>query len=379
MTWALLTAAVLLVVGMGVWWVTGAGDTAPGSDRKGAAQTTVSASAPASAPPASGDREASTRSVLDQDVQIRDTSSPMRIMALTYTARAGESRLVVANVMVDQPVQSSTQVTGVRLSLRCGRSPETTRETQSTENVLRGGRVSQAPRMVYTAPTGGQVSCSVAALLFPGEESGPASSTTLTAQPGSSLTVTSPLPAWSREWTWDYPSKQRYASSLIAPGSSWERAPAEIAQLPRGTTTVALQADHKVTVCYWAGGSSDVTTPLVATTAGSTPDKREDLCRADPFAPGAVVRVIARVERLAADGTPCAPAVTAIDEDYWVGGREHHARLNSDAVVVLPVGRACGTGISVRSWVENVPLDAGPSLDVMVHAPDERLAILPDS
>ena len=136
-----------------------------------------------------------------------------------------------------------------------------------------------------------------------------------------------------------------------------------------------MQSDHKITVCFWRGGSSDATTPLFSAADGS--QVHQNLCEADPLGPGAVVRSRVDLSRLIDQGRPCAPSVVAVDERFWVGGRQHHARINSDAVVPVPTGADCGPHIQLQSWVENVPLDAGSGLDLVIHAPEERLSILP--
>ena len=233
--------------------------------------------------------------------------------------------------------------------------------------------------MLYTAPRAGRVTCELSALPFYGEGGGASVGSRVYVLSGARLTVSSALPRWVQEVTWDYPRAAGYVSELLEPGGRFTANPAHDVAVPAGVRRVEIQADHKVTNCWFRGGSSDETTVEAPVTgdAGSAPARR-DLCPSpNPRSDGVEVGLYTRVTRLASDGTPCARPRVA-HETRWVSGPAHHARLNSTTTVDLPPVAGCSDVLRVRTWVVNEVPAAGSPMPFVVHAPGERVAVLPD-
>ena len=328
-------------------------------------------SVPAPAPPNGG---ASTTVRLSAPVLVTDTHRATEVLTTKFQTRLHEKRLVSARVVADQPLDSPTHLTGVLLQLRCTDAAGSQSTSQSITNVESGGRAVQEPRLLLPSSGTGQSTCQLTSRLY-GEETSVGKTSTVVIRPESTITVSSVLPQWAQEWTWSSADAAKLYSTLVRPGQSQRAMSTRSADVPAHTVHLRVQADHKVTVCYFRGGSSDGTTPLVTDNGGTA--VHQNLCQANPRAPGALVRSRVNLTRLSDAGNPCAPTVVVIDEESWVGGREHHARVNADGKVSLPQGPECGDRVVLQSWVENTPLDAGGGLDFVLHAPDERLALLP--
>lgn len=359
----------------------------PGSDVPGRSATAPPSAAPGSpatpAPPATG-TDAGTPSTaaiterLMAPVTVSRVTSGTPLLTTSYAAAPGVARLVSARVVSNQPADRPPARTGVQLSIVCATDGAGERRSVSIENVQRGSTVTQEPRMLYTAPRWGRVTCTLSALPFYGEGGGASVGSRVYVLSGARLVVSTTLPAWAKEVTWDHPRAAGYVSELVEPGGRFDANPALDVAVPAGVRRVEVQADHKVTNCWFRGGSSDVTTLETPVTgdAGSSPTRR-DLCPSpNPRSDGVEVGLYTRVTRLAPDGTPCVrPTVTR--QTRWVSGPAHHARLNTTTQVELPPVAGCSDVLRVRTWVVNEVPPAGSPMPLVVHAPGERVAVLP--
>jgi hypothetical protein len=282
-----------------------------------------------------------------------DPDRLVRLHTVRFWARAGEKRYVTSEVVGWQPTTTPDSLLMAAVSVSCSPGVGVT-TAGATQNLLRGTAARFNPRFVFTAARTGMAACRLDAtgsrprpLWF-----GSARKNVWRVRDGSFLSVSRPLPRWSRNLT----SSAR--SRVLDPGERW----APVARTVRvgDVRSFELVSDHKVTTCSATGGSRD------ATTLG------KDMCTHRVSRAGSTYRLVVTASQRRRSGAPCGDRQVVVSRRTRVAPDVHHRMLFSKGLV--RVSRAPGCVPTFRVVGTIVHLHGA---DLMVHAPSERTAVLP--
>ena len=313
---------------------------------------TFLASPAAQAVPATAVRDStaeSTRTIPAYKSQ-DDPTRTIRVFQVKFTAQKGQKFYLTSQVNANQASSTPDELLMASASINCSPASSPKRSVAATQNTLRGRTTVLHPRMVYTAPSSGQVTCNLNATGLRPRPAGGTTSNVWTVATGSFLSASVAIPSWAKHL-------HSTATSLVrSPGQQWT----PIKQnLTVGSTVTKFEvvADHKVTTCSSVGGSRD------STTGG------RNLCEGRVSKEGTDVAVETIVRQLTDSGGICSQQ-TVSERGMHVSRDIHHGMIFSKGVAELDP--SCGKRIQVLSTVK-----VTSGADLMIHAPNEVILIIP--
>lgn len=292
------------------------------------------------------------RTVTHVDQRSVPPRETVRILQVVFRAKAGERRLITAKVYARQPRTTGDPVLMAAVSMGCSPRARGVRSAGSTQNLVRGHRSLLTPRFVYRVPRTGRVACTVYATgERPRPHRGGARRNAWRVSDGSYIAVSQPLRHWSRS------IGTSARSRVVRPHRQWS--PISTRVWIGAGRSFQLLADHKVTTCSSPGGSKDSTT------------QGRNLCRFHVRSGGTRVRSRITVVQLDRRGHACAPRQVFLGS-RMVTPSVHHAMLFQRERVRVARRKGC----TQRFWIRSTLLNSRGAT-MMVHAPSERLAVLP--
>lgn len=301
-----------------------------------------------------------TDSVLDEGrtvpayLSASDPDRVVRLHSVRFWARAGEKRYVTSEVVGWQPTTTPDHLLMAAVSVTCSPGGGGVVTAGATQNLLRGTSARFTPRFVFTASRTGMAACRLEAtggrprpLWFGG-----ARNNVWRIRDGSFLSVSRPVPHWSRTLT----SSAR--SRVLDRGERW----APVARTVRvgDVRSFELVSDHKVTTCSATGGSRD------STTLG------KNMCTNRVSGAGSTYRLVVTASQRTRSGGPCGDRQVVVSRRTRVSANVHHRMLFSKGLVSVSQAPGC---VPTFRIVGTIVLLHGA--DLMVHAPSERTAVLP--
>jgi hypothetical protein len=282
-----------------------------------------------------------------------DPDRLVRLHTLRFWARAGEKRYITSEIVGWQPTTTPDQLLMAAVSVSCSPGSLVT-SAGATQNLLRGTAARFNPRFVFTPERTGMAACRLDATgsrprpkLF-----SPARQNVWRVRDGSFLSVSRPLPRWSRNLT----SSAR--SRVLDPGERW----APVARTVRvgDVRSFELVSDHKVTTCSATGGSRD------STTLG------KDMCTNRVSRAGSTYRLVVTASQRTRSGGPCGERQVVVSRRVGVAPDVHHRMLFTKGLVSVSHAAGCVPRFRIVGTIVHLR-----GADLMVHAPSERTAVLP--
>lgn len=282
----------------------------------------------------------------DQD----DPTRTIRVFQVTFTAQAGQKFYITSKVNAKQASSTPDELLMAAVSVVCSPKSSPKSSAGATQNTLRGTTTALTPRMVYTAPSDGTVTCNLNATGLRPRPAGGTTSNVWTVDNGSFLSASVEIPSWAKHL------HSTDVSKVISAGQQWTPIKQNVT-VGEDVSTFELVADHKVTTCSSVGGSRD------STTGG------RNLCEGRVSTEGTDVTVDTIVRQISDSGAICKQQ-TVSQRTMHVDRNIHHGMIFGKGVVELDP--ACGNRLQVLSTVK-----ATWGADLMVHAPSEVILIIP--
>jgi hypothetical protein len=299
-------------------------------------------------------------SVLDESrtipayLSVSDPDRVVRLHSVRFWARAGEKRYVTSEVIGWQPTTTPDHLLMAAVSVTCAPGGGGVVTAGATQNLLRGTAARFTPRFVFTATRTGMAACRLEAtgsrprpLWFGG-----ARRNVWRIRDGSFLSVSRPIPHWSRNLT--APARSR----VLDRGERW----APVARTVRvgNVRSFEVVSDHKVTTCSAAGGSRD------SSTLG------KDMCTHRVSRAGSTYRLVVTASQRTRSGGPCGNRQVVVSRRTHVSANVHHRMLFSKGLVSVSHAAGCVRRFRIVGTIVHLR-----GADLMVHAPSERTAVLP--
>jgi hypothetical protein len=278
----------------------------------------------------------------------------VRLHSVRFWARAGERRYVTSEVVGWQPTTTPDHLLMAAVSVTCSPGGNGVVTAGATQNLLRGTAARFTPRFVFTATRTGMAACRLDAT---GSRPRPfslfgAQKNIWRVRDGSFLSVSRPLPHWSRTLT----SSAR--SRVLDRGERW--APVARTVAVGDVRSFELVSDHKVTTCSATGGSRD------SSTLG------KDMCTNRVSRAGSTYRLVVTASQRTRSGGPCGDRQVVVSRRAHVDADVHHRMLFSKGLVSVSHAPGCVPRFRIVGTIVHLR-----GADLMVHAPSERTAVLP--